>query len=210
MIQIIMNTKYFFASAGDFRDSTLSKAFALLRWPLAMCIVAVHWFRWNTFVPVKYFEPDSSVYPCVVGLTKFVNAFLSDNGVASFFFISGYLFFAGGEMTRRRYLDKAGKRFYTLFVPFVLWNLLMVAYKALPFMPGLHEHFPLLQGKEFEMSLTEFICGMGIYGYPHNANLWFIRELMCFVLLVPLCCLWSGAKRPCLFQLWRCFRWRRR
>lgn len=186
MITMKMKTKYLFTSAGDFRGSTLSDAFALLRWPLAMCIVAVHWFRWARITAVHSFEPDSSIYPCAVGMTKFAAAFLSDNGVASFFFISGYLFFAGGEMTRRRYLDKVNKRVYTLFVPFVLWNLLMVAYEALPFMPGLHEHFPMLQGKEFEMTLTEFVCGMGIYGYPHNANLWFIRELMCFVLLVPL------------------------
>ena len=79
---------------GDFFDSDTSRVLAMLRWPLAMCIVAVHWFA-NADSALDTLRPDA-VWPISASVANAVRVFLSDNGVGSFFFISGFLFFGGG------------------------------------------------------------------------------------------------------------------
>lgn len=78
----------------DFRNTVTSKALALIRWPLVMCIVAVH-----VFVPVSVTVGgevyDVGASSLNMGLWRFVKGFISENGVATFFFISGFLFMTG-------------------------------------------------------------------------------------------------------------------
>lgn len=167
---------------GDFFDSDTSRVLAMLRWPLAMCIVAVHWFA-NADSALDTLRPDA-VWPISAAVANTVRVFLSDNGVGSFFFISGFLFFAGGNMSRRRYVGKLRKRVDTLLIPYLLWNILTVAWLWAHQLPLMRDIFP--GSAHYSFDFFSFIHGMLFAPVPHNANLWFIRELMTCVLLVPL------------------------
>lgn len=157
----------------------------MLRWPLAMCIMAVHWFSYTGVTVTLGFDPETAHLPVWSAFTSFVKVFLSDNGVASFFFISGFLFFIGAEFSVTRYKTKLRKRVHTLLVPYILWNLLTVIYIAAHYLPIFAEVFPRMHAEGFTMTWGEFFKGMIITTPPHNANLWFIRELMTFVIVSP-------------------------
>lgn len=174
-------------ASKEFYGSENSRALALLRWPLAMCIVAVHWFRWGSLAGTAGIDAENTVgYPVFHALNSFADIFLSENGVATFFFISGFLFFAGGEFTADRYKVKVKKRFFSLFIPYILWNLLMVGFIAAHYLPIFASVFDGMQAEGFHMTAGDFFKGFFFTESPHNANMWFIRELMLNVLLAPL------------------------
>ena len=48
---------------SNFYDTPTSKALAMLRWPLAMCILAVHWFSYSGIVRTVGLDPDIAQLP---------------------------------------------------------------------------------------------------------------------------------------------------
>lgn len=107
--------------------------------------------------------------------------------VPAFFIISGYLFFLNlKNFNFRTYNSKLYRRFYSLVIPYILWNLIslfiqIIKIKYLGFPNhGLFENGSIQWTKVFE----------GFYnyvdGYPFAFAFWFIRNLMIFVLLSPL------------------------
>jgi len=169
----------------EFFKSPTSKALAMLRWPLAMCIIAVHWFTWEGVVATLGLESETAHLPVWAAFTGFVKAFLSENGVASFFFISGFLFFAGKQFSWAKYKIKVKKRIHTLVIPYFIWNILTVAFLAAHYLPVFSNIFPRMYAEGFNMTWRDFFMGMLFTTSPHNPNLWFIRELMIFVLISP-------------------------
>lgn len=157
----------------------------MLRWPLAMCIIAVHWFTWGGVVSTVGLDSETAHLPVWAAFTGFVKAFLSENGVASFFFISGYLFFVGIDFSWAKYKIKVKKRINTLVIPYFIWNILTVAVLAAHYLPLFSNVFPRMHAEGFQMTCRDFFMGMLFTTSPHNPNLWFIRELMIFVLISP-------------------------
>ena len=81
--------------------------------------------------------------------------------VPAFFVMSGYLFFANVEkFTKEVYWQKLRRRIKTLLIPYIIWNLLMVA-------------------KLRDISLDTFLT-------PANMPLWFLRDLMIVSLATPI------------------------
>lgn len=153
-----------------------------------MCIVAVHVFEPVT-VSVHGVERHLDAVPEFAGFWKLVRGFLQENGVATFFFISGYLFFAGGEMTSERYRRKLRSRVGSLFVPYVLWNAIAVLFLCVLALPVFRRFLPDFDLANFIPSASGLASGFvmnSLEGYPHDSPMWFIRELMLCVLTVPL------------------------
>lgn len=153
-----------------------------------MAVVAVHTFVKTPFV-VKGIEYDPSGNPVTMATLNFVDKFVADFSVPTFFFVSGYLFFAGG-MSGEIYKKKLKRRARSLLAPYIIWNILAVLFAAMLFLPVFSKIFPSLQGESFHMTLREFINGFTIGtnadSSPHAGNLWFVRELMTVILLSPL------------------------
>lgn len=179
-----------------------SRCFDNLRFLFALVLVLFHTFAQEA-VPQFSF----SAYPLTAAVKRTVDAFfLGDSIVAVYFFISGYLFFAGRAWSWTVYGRKLQNRMYTLLIPYFLWNLLavfLVAGKSLPcFAP-----FLSYEGTGVDWSWSNVLSCFWMYDgqlsappvgtegyeafvqvqpYPINTALWFVRDLMIVTLFAPL------------------------
>lgn len=140
-------------------NSNLSKSFDLLRFPLAVMVVYLHiapMFLIKDANPV-YFWIHRSVFT------------ICQCAVPSFFLISGYLLCANiPQLTFGTYLSKLAKRTKTLFIPYILWNLIALGYQM-----ATHQ-------------IDETPSLSFIFLRPINFPLWFLRELIAAVIIFPL------------------------
>lgn len=109
--------------------------------------------------------------------------------VPIFFLVSGYLFFVKlEEWNTNIWIDKLKKRVKTLLIPYVLWNLITICFS----LAMLYPKFILKGGEAPDLiSWYDSIGGLRAFwdgrpgGYPHNYPLWFMRDLMVFIVLAP-------------------------
>lgn len=113
--------------------------------------------------------------------------------VPVFFVISGYFFFRNIETydigTYKRQLHK---RFRSLFIPYMLWNLMPICINVAGNMYSI-----VLRGKSFD-ALNDFLRGLWNEGLwhvwwdkvggsmPFDSPLWYVRDLIMLCLLSPL------------------------
>lgn len=153
-----------------------------------MAVVAVHTFTKHPFT-IKGNHYDPTQYPITNFMLDFGERFVHDFSVPTFFFISGLLFFAGG-MSKDIFKIKLQHRFKSLFIPYIIWNLIAVGFAAMLYLPIFNQMLPSLADKTFDMTWPEFLhgftTGIGPHSLPHDGTMWFIRELMTVILLSPL------------------------
>ena len=120
-------------------------------------------------------------------LSSFVNGFewlLSKNiaqiAVPSFFMISGVLFYR--DFTIDKYPKKLKSRFFSLIIPFLLWNLFrFVLFYALGKL-GITEK--LFGAPRLLFTRENFIDALFFYKY--NLGFWFMYQLILFTILAPI------------------------
>jgi fucose 4-O-acetylase-like acetyltransferase len=100
-----------------------------------------------------------------------------------FFCISGFLFFTGVAKVSDCY-PKIKKRAKTLLLPYVIWNIIFVLwYVVLGILPGVSQFV--------NSNVSEYFTG-GLFGAldafisPAAFQLWYLRDLIIYVLLSPL------------------------
>lgn len=176
------------------RTDVRSQSLDLLRFPLALFVVAVHVFR-----PFPWLDDNAEVFPVVDWLFRFVNAFIVDQSVPVYFFIAGYVFFLGMDMSIKSYAGKLRRRCHSLLIPYLMWNTLAILYLMKVMLPGMQAVSEFADTQQFHLSLSNFIecywdCSKGIIPhvnlndngiYPIDTPLWFVRDLMIMVLITP-------------------------
>lgn len=161
-----------------------------LRFPLAVAVVYIHNFGSSVFdLKSIYSNPTSaeSIY-------NFIRIFISNIGthfaVPTFFMFSGFLFFYNiKEWNVNVYRLKLLKRFKSLFIPYVLWIAIYIAFLEMRVLAGI-----IIHGRSF-MGLLDWIKDNGgirmfwdsiVFGPYSNAPilipLWFVRDLMVTIL----------------------------
>ncbi len=107
--------------------------------------------------------------------------------VPTFFFISGYLYFRSGLLTRKVFADKLHRRVQTLMVPYLLWNAFALLTLLVKLSPPLAGFFPQYVGfLDSKLNLlTGFLALPGTM-YPYDMPLWFLRNLIFINFLTPL------------------------
>lgn len=94
---------------------------------------------------------------------------LSECAVPGFFFVSSLLFYRNYNGTRKDYINKLRKRFFSIIIPYIIFNIL-----------GYAKHL-LFSTDKFE--LCKFIRSIII---SDTMPLWFLRELFILVMLAPI------------------------
>ena len=155
----------------------LSSTITALRFPLIVGVVLLH-----VEIPC-----DASSYPFSAAVRYLLYNGLANLAVPLFFFISGFLFFYKTTFTFEKYIEKLKKRFHTLFIPYLFWNL---AFMALVLF--FQMFLPALNNRRFlsDYSFVDFInsfwnySGLG-YGCPILGPTWFLRDLILMVIASP-------------------------
>lgn len=185
------------------RNDLRSQSLDLLRFPLAVVVLAIHTFSTEGFKihgTVISFEN----MPVLLEVNHFIDGFLRGQSVPIYFFISGFVFFLGIELTKEKYIQKLKNRVKTLLVPYLIWNIIAVLLFLLRFLPCFSSLFPNIHKIRLDFSLPAILgtfwnANEGIFIqpisvdevvsnsiYPQDVPLWFVRDLMIVVLCTPL------------------------
>ena len=156
----------------------------------------IDWLRFPMAVAVVVLHYSKSVFWEAEGVLRFLCILFQEGlcrlAVPCFFFISGFLFFSKLEdnWDWDIWKDKLQKRAKTLLLPYLLWNIIaFFAFWIYARMVGtpisLSQHFLNEGGIKLFWSVNGGIP-IGSQTYPVNGPLWFIRDLIIFILVTPL------------------------
>lgn len=157
-------------------SNNLSKTISLLRGPVALLVICVH----ADFT--KDFSYNGKKVICAndIGyhIVNFISHSFTDFAVPLFYIISGVLYYS--SIKKYSYKELIKKKMDTLFVPYVLWNIIFFVafflhkdYSIIEFLKGIWN----IPGKE------KLIGGLT---QPWDGPLWFLRDLIVVFLLTPL------------------------
>lgn len=161
-----------------------SDVITFLRFPLAVGVIMIHTSFSDVMINGQLLAGTMplEVYDFVYG---FLNIAFMQMAVPLFFFISGYLFFCKTtNFGLREYGQKMKQRARTLLLPYVFWNLVMIAvmYFGQILFPGLLSGNNMMIAdysiKDWIMSFWDISYRTGGLHLPMNGSLWFIRDLM--------------------------------
>ena len=172
------------------QNNIRSQSLDLLRFPLAIVVLSLHVFS-TTGVMLNGSIVQTQLLPDV---QCFIDVFLRGQSVPVYYFISGYVFFLGIELTKRTFVRKLKNRIKTLLIPYFVWNIIAiiitigVSYVAFN---GIANKYYL------DLSITNLmncfwdydggLVGKNIsYGIPILGPTWFLRDLMVVVIFTPI------------------------
>lgn len=172
-----------------------SQSLDLLRFPLAVVILLIHVFS-TEGITFQGKTLDFESYPFFLFVNRLIDGFLRGQSVPIYYFISGFVFFIGGKMTKEVYLRKFKNRTKSLLIPYLIWN----TFAILLLVITIYSSFNRYKGHaaEFTPSFNGFLSAYWMYHgelegvffadkfFPINAPLWFVRNLMVVVLCTPL------------------------
>ena len=185
----------------SYSKTETSKAIEWLRFPLACLIVLLHSQLQDTA-----YKPVAASSGFAYGLKILLSEGVCRIAVPAFFLISGYLFFVNLEKWDKEvWLGKMKRRFHTLLLPYIIWNLVGIAYLCVSPYVGANVENPesLLSVFQDRGWLRLFwdsnrvmeqwnpptinVLGYAMHnGMPANTPLWFIRDLIVINLFSPL------------------------
>ncbi len=162
-----------------------SETIRFLRFPLIVGVIFIH-----TEIPLpdNIFEDNCFIWGKVRNIMYLFSCVLPAACVPLFFFISGFLFFYKIDFSLDVFRRKLLSRYRTLFVPYVIWNLIGFLF------------FLIKQCCSSGSKIDDNHCCITIVGFlnsffmihPSNTNppfhfpLWFIRDLIVLVVLSPI------------------------
>lgn len=167
----------------------------LLRFPLIVAVVFIH--------SDMTLATRGSHNPLLEFIDNLVSSGVARVAVPLFLAIAGYLFFVRFRWSLDGYASKLKRRFGTLLVPYLSWNLATLAAFAVgETLPLTRMYFPNHNWPPVaSFGLRDYlnaIVGLGSVE-PIAGPLWFIRDLMSLVLAAPLInFLWTKRLGPLL------------
>ena len=156
----------------------LSEAIKWLRFPLIFLIILLHCYS------VQKIDGNHEIYQRTIYP---FSLWLGETGVPAFFFISGYLFY----ISMKRYGQKLKTRFHTLFIPYLLWNLILLSIYIILYAIGYPQK---INGKSMvDYSIIDYLRLFWDRGSYDDGNfvpllcpLWYIRNLIIMSIFSPL------------------------
>lgn len=138
----------------------------------------------------------NNVYNDIYFIEKSV-AIITSSIVPCFFLISGYFFLKEKSLSTKLYKEKIKKRSKTLFIPYILWNIIPL---LVPAILCLITSVLTNDLNKFHLYLTEIINNEaynpiklfwknkvnGNAFYPANFPMWYIRDLILLIIASPI------------------------
>lgn len=155
----------------------LSEAITWLRFPLIFLIVLLHCYS-----TVRLLGDHGTYFKILYPFSLW----LGETGVPGFFFISGFLFF----LSKKKYQQRLETRFYTLLIPYLLWNALLLGLYITAFFAGYPQD---INGKNIaDYTIIDYLRAFWDRGSYDNGNFvpilcpfWYIRNLLIMSVLSP-------------------------
>lgn len=168
-------------------DTTLSKTILFLRFPLIIAVIYIH-TQLNETVINGIALTKEYQFPIHDLFFHLITNEIAQIAVPLFFFISGFLFYYKINIfTKNEYIKKLKKRFKSLLIPYLFWNL------AVLFLVFLSQMFlsSMLSGNNKLVTDYTFMDWLNIFwnykkGNPICYQFWFIRDLIIVVLFTPI------------------------
>lgn len=137
-------------------------------------------------VYIHSYYSEAEEYPIVLFVQNLIGPGICRIANCLFFCISGYLF-ARNINSIKDVLNKRKKRFKTLVLPYVLWNLIFVLwYVALENIPIIND-FCNSSGTLEKYLNQPFIKSLSdLFIAPAAFQLWFVRDLLVMLLISPI------------------------
>lgn len=166
-----------------------SRTLDYVRFPLAVMVVFIHCYgdisaETSNSIPALFYENTRILFSRI----------LSHIAVPLFYIISGYLFFFSfkGKWSTSLWKEKMSRRFWTLLIPYIIWNIIPIILYCGSVILGaiIHQKAFCGFGEYFDKCLTwhvfwDFGSENGL-AFPLNVPLWFIRDLMVDMLISPI------------------------
>jgi len=137
---------------------------------------------------------DTETFPVATFINSFV-LFFFFSVVPLLSMTSGWLYFSFTDNPRQELLSRIGRRFKSLYIPLILWNLLFLAIlwsvfwanRQSPILEHINIHFETAR-------LFDYVNAVfGITEHPVGFQFWFVRDLFVTILVSPI--LWVMLKR---------------
>lgn len=156
----------------------LSTVITCLRFPLILLVIMLHAYS-VVQIPGEHVTYFKAVYPLAL--------WLGETGVPGYFFISGFLYF----LSRKTYLEKIKTRFFSLLIPYILWNALLSSGYLAVYALGYPQDINSKNMADY--MLADYLRLFWDRGSFDNGNfvpllcpLWYIRNLLIMSILSPL------------------------
>ena len=162
-------------------------AVPLLKFMLILGVVMIHCTVRTSYAPGES-AAGYNVVQFMVSLARV--------SVPAFFIISGYLFFYQFDnFNFTLYKDKLRSRYRTLFVPYVVWNIILYCEFLFKVYVLGYPSYGIIDGDTVNRwkMLEGFVYIEQAQGLPYAFAFWFIRNLMVFIILSPL--VWLVARK---------------
>ncbi len=173
------------------RNDLRSQSLDLLRFPLAFVVLIIHVFNTRGFA-LRGSQVSVEDMPVLLEINHIIDGFLRGQSVPIYFFISGFVFFLGVELTRGVYTRKLKNRVHTLLIPYIIWNIIDVLLVLARHLPILSSVFPNIHNMPLDFSLSAIMdtfwdSPRGIFAlqaadngaplFPQDKPLWFFERL---------------------------------
>ena len=159
----------------------------MLRFPLVVGVVFIHAYETDVVFAsgsVGLLQPGWLLDLC----RNLISQGIARVAVPLFFLMAGYFFFLQFEWTAACYKKKLRDRLHTLLIPFLFWNVCVLALFAVAqSMPATQHYFSGNKAAISTFGAFDYLNAIfGITRFPVSFQFWFIRDLMIMVLLAPL------------------------
>ncbi|TAK85111.1 MAG: acyltransferase [Aquabacterium sp.] len=163
-----------------------SDRLSAIRFPLIVGVVYIH--NYDVFTNTKNVATGTAWQEAFA----YFSIHLMAQGIARlavpiFFIISGYFLFLGFKPNQQSYLIEIKKRIKTLFVPFVFWNTLVLAFTiAVQLSSSGSQLFSGRFKSPLEFTPYEYLDAiLGLQRKPIAYHFWFIRDLIVLCIASP-------------------------
>ena len=154
-------------------DEFLSKKITIVNFIMCVLVVMLHSYNAERYTEI-------AAYKMVSGAEFFISRTLGNLAVPTFFLISAFLFFRDYGISE--IVPKYIKRFKSLVIPYLTWNLLyLLAFAALISFPISNA---FMDTKEIEISWR--LVAESILFHKYNGVYWYMYNSIIFVIISPL------------------------